>query len=183
MGNAAYGAGLSLLMLGRREEASDWFERAAERWRESWAHAEPESWGRPVGAIKAAVIAGRGAAATYSRWALELGSAEAGSPIGWYAATLALLVLERWAEAGELAATLQGRADFPPAVADALAAIAAGDGPASAFAIERVLASFELRDDFLEGVAVSDTVLVLRALAARRGLNLGSSGSALLPPV
>ena len=37
IGNAAYGAGLSLLMLGRDDEARDWLDRAALRWRESWA--------------------------------------------------------------------------------------------------------------------------------------------------
>src|SRR5256885_12731439 len=32
LGNAAGGAGLSLLMLGRGDEAADWFELAAERY-------------------------------------------------------------------------------------------------------------------------------------------------------
>ena len=49
IGNAAYGAGLALLMLGRREEAAEWLDRAALRWRESWEHATPTSWGRPIG--------------------------------------------------------------------------------------------------------------------------------------
>src|SRR5262245_42120981 len=56
IGNAAYGAGLSLLMLGRRAEAADWLEKAATRWRESWEHATPTSWGRPIGAVKASLI-------------------------------------------------------------------------------------------------------------------------------
>ncbi len=174
-------AGLALLMLGRRNEALAWFDRAAERWRESWSHAEPESWGRPIGAIKAAVIAGRGAAEGYSHWTLELGSAGTGSPIGRYAATLALLVLGRWAEAGQLAGTLRGRDDFPSTVADALMAIGAGDATGAGLAIEAVLESFESRDDYLEGVPVADTVLVLLALASRRGLTVESRGSALLP--
>ena len=58
IGNAAYGAGLSLLMLGREEEARAWLDRAALRWRESWEHATPTSWGRPIGVIKATLIAG-----------------------------------------------------------------------------------------------------------------------------
>ena len=45
MGNAAYGAGLALLMQGA--DGRDWLERAAERWRASYAGAPPGSWGRP----------------------------------------------------------------------------------------------------------------------------------------
>ncbi len=180
LGNAAYGAGLACLMLGRREEAAEWLERAALRWRESWEHATPTSWGRPIGVIKAALLSG-GDAAGYAEWTLGLGSAEAESPIGRYAATLALLVLGRWDEAAGLAPSLQGRDDFPPAVADALAAVARGDGDAAGEALERVLESFEMREDYLEDVAVADTVLVLQALARSRGLPARGRRSALLP--
>src|SRR4051794_5376743 len=40
----AGGAGLARLMQGRDEEATAWFLRSAERYRESWADAPPESW-------------------------------------------------------------------------------------------------------------------------------------------
>ena len=63
-------------------------------------------------------------------WALETGCAEAESPIGRYAACLALLVLGRDEEAGQLAATIQRRDDFPRDVADALRAIATDDAQA-----------------------------------------------------
>jgi hypothetical protein len=182
IGNAAYGAGLALLMLGRDEESDDWLGRAALRWRESWEHATPTSWGRPIGAIKACLIAGRDAeAAGYAEWALGLGCEGAESPIGRYAATLALLVLGRWAEAASEAATLAGRDDFPSAVADSLAAIAVADADAYGEAVERVLESFETREDYLEDVAVADTVLVLQALAGRRGLAAPARPSAVLP--
>ena len=39
LGNAAGAAGLALLMLGHREEAATWFDRAARRYRESFADA------------------------------------------------------------------------------------------------------------------------------------------------
>ena len=92
MGNAAGGAGLALLMAGRGSEASAWLHRAAERYRESIADAPPGSWGRPIGAMKALVLAGDWPAAEEAaRWGLELGAAESGSPIGRYAAALALL--------------------------------------------------------------------------------------------
>ena len=182
IGNAAWGAGLSLLMLGRADEAAEWLDRAAVRWRESWEHATETSWGRPIGAIKAELIAGRDdEAAAYARWALELSTAEAESPIGRYAATLALLTLERWDEAASIAATLVGRDDFPPVVADSLAAIATGDQARYEPAVAAVLESFETRDEYLEDVPVADTVLVLQELAGRRGLAAAELSSTLLP--
>src|SRR6185312_8898694 len=94
LGNASAGAGLALLMAGRRDEAAKRLVRAAERYRESFAEAPPGSWGRPIGAMKARILADdwEGAAAD-ARWALEAGAAAADSPIGRYAAALACLVL------------------------------------------------------------------------------------------
>jgi hypothetical protein len=182
MGNAAGGAGLAYLMLGERDRAAEWLARAAERYRESWADAPAASWGRPIGAIKARILAGdaEGAAAD-AEWSLTAGAADAESPIGRYAASLALLVLGRDEEARALAATLRDREDFPPAVADALATIAASDRAGYLVAVEDVLESFEERDDYLEDIAVADTVLVLQALAARRDLAVDLPLSPLLP--
>src|SRR5262245_8980734 len=96
MGNAAGGAGLALLMDGRRDEAATWLHRAAEVYRESIDGAPAGSWGRPIGAMKALVLAGDWPAAEdAAAWALDLGAAEAGSPIGRYAAALGLLILGR----------------------------------------------------------------------------------------
>jgi hypothetical protein len=171
MGNAAGGAGLSLLMEGRRDEASEWLHRAAERYRESMAEAPPGSWGRPIGAMKALVLAGDWAGAEEAaRWALELGAAEAESPIGRYAGSLALLVLGRDAEARPVAGSIRERDDFPGDVADALATLAASDRLGYTYAVESVLESFETRDEYLEDVPVADTVLVLQAIAARRSI-------------
>jgi hypothetical protein len=181
VGNAAYGAGLSLLMLGRRDEADEWLCRAAARWHESWEHATPTSWGRPIGAVKAALIAGRDEDASgYAQWSLELGTEHAESPIGRYAAALALLVLGRDPDAWAAASSIRNLEDFPPHVADALALIATGDAAGYAEAAEAVLESFENRDEYLEDVPVADTVIVLQALAARRGLAAELS-SPLLP--
>src|SRR6478672_8361787 len=85
-GNTAYAAGLALLMAGD-PEAADWLRRAAARWRESWDAGEGrESWGRPIGALKASLLAGDDAAVEeLARWTLELGSATAPSPVGRYA--------------------------------------------------------------------------------------------------
>ncbi len=93
MGNAAWSAGLSLLMAGREDEGGRWLLRAAERYRESWPLAPPGSWGRPIGAMKSRLIAGdREGALEDAAWALEAGAAESESPIGRYAAVLAHLV-------------------------------------------------------------------------------------------
>jgi hypothetical protein len=181
MGNAAAAAGLCLLMTGRRDEAAAWLRRAAACYRESYAGAPPGSWGRPLGAMKARLLAGdeRGAEED-ARWALDEGAAGSESPIGRYAGALALLVLGRDAEARPVIGSLRERDDFPHAVADALATIAAEDPPGYRDAIEDVLESFETREEHLEGVAVADTVLVLQALATRRSMGLELE-SALLP--
>jgi hypothetical protein len=182
MGNAAWAAGLSLLMLGRREDAAAWLVRAAERYRESWPLAPPGSWGRPLGAMKSRLIAhDREGADADARWALEAGAAESESSIGRYAAVLARLVLNSDVEAREEAATLQGREDFPTTVVDALAALAARDATAYEAAIRALLAEFETRDEFLEDIPVADTVLALQVLAQERGIAARLS-SPLLPP-
>lgn len=182
MGNAAWAAGLSLLMLGRREGARAWLVRAAERYRQSWLDAPPGSWGRPIGAMKSRLIAGdlTGANAD-ARWALDAGAAESESPIGRYAAALAYLVRGEDQQAAKLAATLRGRDDFPHAVAESLVAISAGDASGYEAAIRALLADFETRDEFLEDIAVADTVLALQVLAEARGLAI-ELVSPLLPP-
>jgi len=180
MANAAYGAGLASLMLGRGDEAGEWLARAAACWRESWADAPPASWGRPVGALKALLIAGRDTD-DVARWTLELGAATADSPIGRYAGCLALLALERWPEARHVAASIRERDDFPGDVAGALALIAAHDLVGYAEAVESVLESFERRDEYLEAAPVADTVLALQALAGRRGIADDLPPSELLP--
>jgi tetratricopeptide (TPR) repeat protein len=173
MANAAAGAGLALLMAGRRDEAAEWFRRAAERYRESYAHAPPGSWGRPIGAIKARILAGdRAGAESEARWALAERATEADSPIGKYAGCLALLVLGRWDEARVLADDLRTHEGFPRDVADALASVSADDPVGYTEAIESVLKSFETRDEYLEDLPVADTVIVLQSFAAKRGIEV-----------
>jgi len=171
LGNAAGGAGLALLMQARPDEAGEWFHLAAARYRESFVNAPPDSWGRPIGAIKALVLAGDWAGAEEaSRWALEEGAPEAESPIGRYAAALACLVLDDREHARVHADAIRIRDDFPRDVGDALATIAAEDVVGYIEAVESVLESFETREDYLEDVPVADTVLVLQGLAARRNM-------------
>src|SRR5207237_7308532 len=111
---------------------------------------------------------------------LAEGAAYAESPIGRYAAALALLVLRRDEEARAVADGLRTAAGFPQDVGDALATIAAGDAVGYAEAIESVLRSFETRDEYLEDVPIADTVMVLQTLAAVRDL-AADIASPLLP--
>jgi hypothetical protein len=182
MGNAAAGAGLSLLMQGNSADAEPWFDRACERYRESWEHAPPGSWGRPVAILKARILAGDWPGAERdARWTLDSGAGEAESPIGRYAATLAHEVLGEWDAARVLADGLRIDSAFPSDVGDALAYIAAHDLLGYVDAVESVLESFETREEYLEDLPVADTVLVLQALAKRRGLVTPELESELLP--
>jgi hypothetical protein len=165
-GNTAYAAALALTMAAD-PAAPDWFRKAAAAWRESWdAGAAVDAWGRPIGVLKAGLLAGDDVESS-ALWTLGLGAADAPSPIGRYAAVLALLALGRRSETARLVGTLD---DFPADVAAALAAIAAGDGGAYGAALDAVVASFESRDAHLEDVPVADTALALEALARRNGL-------------
>jgi hypothetical protein len=180
---AAGGAGLARLMQGRLAEAAGWFARSAERYRESYDLAPPESWGRLIGAVKARVLAGDWAGAeTDARWALDQRPDEGGSPIGRYTAALAALVLGEDEQASALAAELIGESGeaFPRPVAEALAGLASRDSDRYAAALADVLASFESRDEYLEDIPVADTVLVLEAFAERRGIAVRPR-SAVLP--
>jgi hypothetical protein len=182
LGNAAGGAGLALLMQDRPAEAAEWFARAADRYRESFADAPPGSWGRLIGAVKVRLLAADwDGARRDADWALEQHPGESESPIGRYAACVALLVLERDHDARHLAGSIRERDDFPHDVADALATVAAHDRVGYIEAVEHVLDSFETRDEYLEDIPVADTVIVLQTLAERRAL-AADLESALLPP-
>ena len=167
LANSAWAAGLSLLMdRSDHREAVRWLRLAAKRYRESWdAGGAPDAWGRPIGALKALLIAGDDAADA-ARWALDAGAADAESPIGRYAGVLALLVLGRDDEAADLVATLGE--DFPRDVADALRGLAVHDLRVFGPAATSVRRSFEEREAFLEDVPVADTALALEALARHR---------------
>lgn len=180
LANVAWAAGLHLLLEGRPDESREWLRTAATRYRESWeAGAPPDSWGRPIAAMKALLLAGEDASEA-AHWALAAGARDATSPIGRYAACLALLVLGEDVEARIVGSELRSE-EFPEAVADALVTLAAADRAGYLLAIEDVLESFEQRSDFLEDVRVADTVLVFQILAAQRDCAVELRPSPLLP--
>jgi hypothetical protein len=181
MGNAAWAAGLSFLMLGQTADSAEWLARAADTYRESWADAPAGSWGRPIGAMKSRLIAGDPEGARNdARWALDAGAASSDSPIGRYGAALSDLVLDEDAEAAALVPTLRDAESIPPAVVDSLAALADSDAAAYDASIRALVADFEAREDFLEDIPVADTVLAFQALAAERGI-VAVLASPLLP--
>ncbi len=179
---ASWAAGLASLMLGRDDEARDRLLRAADEYDTSWRAAPPGSWGRPIAMIRCRLLAGNheGARADASA-AVAAGALDAPGPIGGYCAALALLALRRDEDAETVAARVADDGLEPASVADGLGAIARADLAAYVDARLAVLRSFEERDAFLEDVRVADTVLVLDALAAARGLEPPPLSSPLLP--
>ena len=179
---ASWAGGLAALMLGDGPAATALLVRAADEYRTSWEAAPPGSWGRPIAILRCRLMAGDQAGARAdAEAALAAGALAASGPIGGYCAALALVILGRDAEAGPIADRIETEGLDPPSVATALAALAGGRADDYAAARREVLASFESRDAFLEGVAVADTVLVLDALAADRGIALERLHSKLLP--
>jgi hypothetical protein len=173
----ADGEGLRALLDGDEQRGRERLAEAVARYRSSWELAPPRSFGRLVGMLKAAVIAGdaRGAAA-YARE--QIG--EADSPPSAYVLALAALVegddgaVTAYAEAMRAGSEAFGRA------ADALDALAQGDAGAYAAAVRAIVADFEAREEHLTGVPVADTALMLERLAEPRGL-AANPRSALLP--
>ena len=165
-------------MSGR--DGGTWFARAPPSATGRAGAAPPESWGRPIGAIKARLLAGDWTgAAEDARWALEAGAAETESEIGRYAAALAYAVLGEWKDVRIHADFARTHERFPTEVADALAFVAAEDVVGYVEAVEAVLASFEARDEYLEDMPVADTVL--RAAGAGWTGGMAELHSELLP--
>jgi hypothetical protein len=162
------GAGYRGLLAGNAEGARALLREAAVAYRGSWELAPPRSFGRLVGMLKAAVIAGGGAdEASYVR--AQVGP-EGDSPASWYALGIVALVegddpLARRAAAG----MREGSAAFGRA-ADALQALADGDRERYARSLGAIVADFERREDHLTGVRIADTALMFEVLARPRGL-------------
>jgi hypothetical protein len=163
------GDGYRRLLAGDAKGARSLLREAAAAYRGSWEVAPPRSFGRLVGMLKAAVIAGGGAdEASYVR--AQVGP-EGDSPASWYALGVVALVegddgLARRAAAG----MRQGSAAFGRA-ADALQALADGDRERYARAVGAIVADFERREDHLTGVRIADTALMFEVLAQPRGLS------------
>jgi hypothetical protein len=175
---ATEGRGHRALLDGDAEAGRAALREAAGLYRASWEAAPPASYGRLIGMLKAAVIAGGGEAeAVYARAQIP---ADADSPPSWYARAILALV------GGDDDAALQAaegmRAGSPAfaRAAGAVAALAEHDAAAYARAVAAIVTDFEAREEHLTGVPIADTALMLERLAAARGL-ASHPVSALLP--
>jgi len=166
------------LLAGEREPAAERLRAAAELYRASWEAAPPRSYGRLIGMLKAAVIAGD--AADAAAYAQEQLAAEAASPPACYALAIAALVAGDDRAAAEAAAGMHGGSLPMERAADAITALAAGDRAAYADAIRAIVTDFEGRDEHLTGVPIADTALMLERIAGERAIAAGVA-SPLLP--
>jgi hypothetical protein len=163
------GEGQRALLGGDQRAARNAFAAASELYRQSWEAAPPASYGRLVGMLKAAVLAGSGEPqANYVRTALA-GGQEA-SPTASYAVAVAALIDGDDVEARKHAEGMHTGADAFARTADAIAALADRDSDAYSRSVGAIVADFEAREKHLTGVAVADTALMLERLARRRGM-------------
>ncbi len=173
------GAAHRALLAGDADRARDELRAAADRYRESWDVAPPDAYGRLVGMIKAAVLAGEAkTAARFVRSAVGDGEL---TPTSGYALALAALVEGDDELAARGAEAMRGGGEPSGRAAAAIAALARRESEAYTAAVAAIVADFEARDDHLTGVPIADTALVLERLAAARGI-AGGVHSPLLPP-
>lgn len=156
------------LLEGDDVRARDELRAASDRYRASWDVAPPDAYGRLVGMVKAAVLAGEATtAATFVHSAI---GDSPSSPTAAYALAIAALVAGDDGRAARAAEAMRAGSDAFGRAADAIAAIAAGDAAAYKRAVEAIVADFASRDSHLTGVAIADTALMLERLAASRGM-------------
>jgi hypothetical protein len=149
--------------------------RARDAYLASHAESGPRSWGRLLGALKMAILAGDGAEAIARQAVAEAGAAD--SPASAYVLPLGRVTL---GDVPDVEAMLAAGDSFERA-GRALAALAAGDRTAYAAALGEIVADFEARAQHVSGVPIADTAIVLERLAEPRGMAVRPSGP-LLPP-
>jgi hypothetical protein len=156
------------------DPAAEPLRRARDAYLASHAETGPTSWGRILGALKMAILAGDGVDAIARRAVAETEAAD--SPASAYVRALALVCL---GEPPDVTAMVEAGGAFER-TGRALAALAAVDSAGYATALGEIVADFEARDQHLSGVAVADTALVLERLAELRGI-AARPASALVP--
>ncbi|MBA3862267.1 MAG: hypothetical protein H0X56_09885 [Solirubrobacterales bacterium] len=167
------------LLAGETSAGRQSMSEAADRYRASWARAPQRAYGRAVGMLKAAVIAGGGVEeAAHARRTIGEGGDSASS---WYALGIAALVDGDDDLARRATEAMRDGGEAFTRAADAIAALADRDDDAYASALRSILDDFEQRTEHLTGVAFADTPLMLDLLAERRGMAVRPA-SELLPP-
>jgi hypothetical protein len=156
------------LLAGDAESACQMFEAASRRYRASYECAPPASYGRLVGMLKAAVIAGDASdAADYARGAVERAES---TPTASYVRALVALIGGDGPGAESAAGPMRaGDAAFGRA-ADAVEALARRDAAGYRDASAAIVADFEGREDHLTGVPIADTAVMFELFAEARGM-------------
>jgi hypothetical protein len=166
------------LLRGDAARSRELFRAAAERYRASWEAAPPRAYGRLIGLLKASILSGDGGHdAVYVREAL--GDA-CDSPPSCYALAVAALVQGDDELALRAVGGMREGGEAFARTADAIEALARGDGTAYAAAVTAIVEDFAARETHLTGVPIADTAVVLERLAHPRGL-AARPASALMP--
>lgn len=180
---ATEGEAHAMLLAGDRDAARAAYARAVEQYRASWALAPPKSYGRLVGLLKAAVLAGQAReAAVEVRAELDGDEDAEGSPVASYVLAVAATILGDDDEVAVRAARMEPRGEAFERTALALRALAARDADAYGAALTAIEADFAAREDHLTGVAIADTAVMLELLADERGMAVKPS-SPLVPAI
>ena len=167
----AEGEAHAALLAGDSEAARAAYLRAVEGYRASWKLAPPRSYGRLVGLLKAAVLAGAARdAATEVRGALEGDADAGGSPVASYALAVAAIVLHDTDAVTAHADVMDGGSGAFQRTARALRALADADASEYGEAIAAIEADFAAREEHLTGIEIADTAVMLELLAEERGL-------------
>lgn len=165
------GAGQQALLAGEHEAARAAFTQAADLYRQSWEVAPPTAYGRLVGMLKSAALAGGGSdEARYVQ--RELADADPESVTAAYARALAALILGKDQEAERWATRMSAGTEAFARAGEAILAVAAGDGARYEAAVTAIVRDFEQRAEHLTGVAIADTAVMLADLATRRGMTV-----------
>jgi len=165
---AVEGRGQRALLAGEEDGAAEALLESSRLYRESWELASPTAYGRLIGMLKAAVIAGDASStAAYARTQLP---DPVESPAASYA--LAIVALVEGEDGTARVASTGMRSGSPPFIraADAIDALVDGDGERYAAAVRAIVSDFEGREEYLTGVPICDTALMLERLAAVRGM-------------
>jgi hypothetical protein len=163
------GTAQQALLDGDVDSARLEFGQVADLYRQSWETAHSGAFGRLVGMLKAAVLAGGGAEqADYVRSALA--DADRESATAAYARAIAALIAGDDQDAGEWAERMAAGDEAFARTGEAIAALAGHDRAGYAATLEEIVRDFERRSRHLTGVAIADTAIVLQVLAGRRGM-------------
>jgi hypothetical protein len=165
---AVEGRGQRALLAGEETAGAGAMRQSSELYRQSWELASPTSYGRLIGMLKAAVIAGDPiSAAAYVRTQLP---DPVETPPASYALAIAALVADEDPTARAASAGMRSGSEPFVRAADAIDALVDHEPDRYADAIAAIVADFEGREQHLTGVPIADTALMLERLAEARGM-------------